>query len=337
MTETEPARQPARQPVRQSGREQVDEADDQASHEDPQQAPSSPPAQPKPLDFRNPITAERQVTRLEFLYRRPPVCARTARVFVTSSGRCVEYRPEKQPTTGELLFSGVRTMYDVDLSVHVTQLEAAPPSNGDKIAFSANIDLIWQVIQPSKVVLSGVSDVRQAVAPVLLRRLRSVTRQFQIEDPEKAERAANGEFADGTLGVEFGLSFQVFIRLAMDEHTLRHEAINRQVDLFRQIIEAGDFNQFALQLAIKPEDINTVVQMLVEERDSHRKAVFDFVTRLLESDALDRWQIDDQVRTTLQWLRDSGYKVLAGTDQARKFSYGDNHRGGHGDNGPSIP
>jgi hypothetical protein len=79
--------------------------------------------------------------------------------------------------------------------------------------------------------------------------------------------------------------------------------------------------------------------MLVAERDSHRQAVFDFVTRLLESDALDRWQIDDQVRTTLQWLRDSGYKVLAGSDEARRFSYGENHREPVGirDNGSSPP
>jgi len=156
---------------------------------------------------------------------------------------------------------------------------------------------------------------------------------------EKAEEAANARLRRSMLGTEFGLELEVFIRLAMDEISLTNAVIARKVELFRRIISTGDFNQFALELALQPSDIGTVVKLLVDERDSHRQAVFDFVTRLLESDALDRWQIDDQVRTTLQWLRDSGYKVLAGSDEARRFSYGENHRepAGIPENGSGPP
>src|SRR4051812_46657765 len=79
--------------------------------------PERPPIKennpPGPPEFRSPIIAERQVGRFEFLYRRPPVSARVARVFVTSSGRRMVYGPDNQPTTGELLWSGIRAMYDV--------------------------------------------------------------------------------------------------------------------------------------------------------------------------------------------------------------------------------
>jgi hypothetical protein len=293
----------------------------------PAKAPVKQPARPRKVEVRSPIVGERHVGRFELLYRRPPTSARIAWVFVTSSGRCIGYPPNLPPTTGELLWSGARTMYEVDLGVHVTQIEAAPPSHGDKIAFHANIDLVWQVINPSKVVRAGIKDVGQAVSPFLLSRLRAVTRQYEIDASEKAEQAANDEFQDGTLGADFGLSLQVFVRLSMDESSLTYAAIQRKVEIYRDIIAQGDYNQFALQLAANPDDVDTVVRLLVNERDSHRQAVFDFVTRLLESDALDRWQIDDQVRTTLQWLRDSGYKVLTGTDQARVTSFGDNHRG----------
>lgn len=269
-------------------------------------------------NIRCPIIEERKVGRFEFLYRRPAVSARVARVFVTSSGRCVEYRPDKQPTTGELVWGGIRTVYEVDLGVHLAQIEASPPSDGDRVSFAATADLLWRVTDPTKVVLAGIDDVRKAISPSLLSRLRGVTRQYDIGDAEKAEVAANDEFADNNLGAEFGLAAQVFIRLAMDDSSLQNAAIGRKSDFFRAIMAAGDYNEFALQLALKPDDISAVVQLLVDERESHRKALFEFVTSLLESDALDRWQIDDQVRITLQWLRDSGSKVLAGSESFRQ-------------------
>lgn len=298
-----------------------------------------PRSRPRPPRFRGPIVGERDVRRFELLYHRLPASARVARVFATSSGHQIVYWPDKQPTMGELLWSGIRTVYEVDLGVHVTQIVAAPPSQGDTTTFRAAIDVIWKVIDPSKVVLTGLGDVRQAVSPSLLHQLRAITRQYEIAELEKAEEAANGRLRHSTLGAEFGLTLEVFVRLAMDEASLDHAATQLKVEIFRRIISAGDFNQFALQLALNSSDISTVVKMLVDERDSHRQAVFDFVTRLLESDALDRWQIDDQVRTTLQWLRDSGYKVLAGSDEARKFSYGENHREQVGirDNGSGPP
>ena len=42
------------------------------------------PVRPQRPEFRNPIVNERQVSRFEFLYRRPPVSAQVARVFVSA-------------------------------------------------------------------------------------------------------------------------------------------------------------------------------------------------------------------------------------------------------------
>jgi hypothetical protein len=329
MNQPAPTKQPAAQPQKPQKPQQPEAPE----------KPDKPQSRPRPPQSRGPIVGERDVRRFEFLYRRLPASARVARVLVTSSGRQVVYRPDKQPTTGELLWSGARAVYEVDLGVHVTQIVATPPSQGDKTAFRAVIDVIWRVTDPAKVVLTGLGDVRQAVSPSLLYQLRTITRQYKIAELEKAEEAANGRLRHSTLGAEFGLKLEVFVRLTMDEASLTHATVQQKVELFRRIISAGDFNQFALELALEPNDIGTVVEKLVDERDSHRQAVFDFVTKLLESDALDRWQIDDQVRTTLQWLRDSGYKVLAGSDEARKFSYGENHREPVGilDNGSCAP
>lgn len=187
-------------------------------------------------EIRSPIIGERRIKPFEFLFRRLPVTSRVAHVLVTSAGRRKVCGPEEQPTTGELLWGGYRMAYDVDLGIHVTQLEATSPSKGDMIAFRAAMDLIWKVEKPEKVVLAGVDDVRLALAPFLLQHLRTVTREHQITVPQEAESHANAYFREHPVGVRFGLSVEVFVRLAMDEPTLNHDAIQRKVKLFRDII-----------------------------------------------------------------------------------------------------
>ncbi|HEX6343846.1 hypothetical protein [Umezawaea sp.] len=260
---------------------------------------------------------ELHVKRFELLYRRLPVGARVARVFVTRSGNCLTYPAAGQPTTGELVWNKVRTVYEVDLGIHVSTVEAYLPSCGDKICFKAIVDLEWRVTDPALVVQAGVTDVRKALSPRLLARLRAVTRRFDIADAAQAENCANEELDDDSLGEDRGLWVRPHVRLAMDDTSLGQSDIQRKVNHFRTIIAEGDFDQFALQLTLKPEDIDSVVKVLVEERDSRLRATFNFMNRLLESDALDRWQIDDQVRTALQMAQESIFRVLTGSGQPR--------------------
>ncbi|MDQ2589135.1 hypothetical protein [Saccharothrix yanglingensis] len=313
-------------------------SDPKSDSKDPARTEEPPPAaegakdRARPLapvtapDFGSPIVDELHVKRFELLYRRLPVGARVARVFVTRSGNCLTYPATGQPTTGELVWNKVRTVYEVDLGIHVSTVKAHLPSRGDKIYFKATVDLEWKVTDPAQVVQAGVTDVRKVLSPRLLARLRAVTRRFDIEDAAQAENCANEELEDDSLGADRGLWVRPHVRLAMDDTSLGQSDIQRKVDHFRTIIAEGDFDQFALQLTLKPEDIDSVVKVLVDERDSRLRATFDFMNRLLESDALDRWQIDDQVRTALQMAQESIFRVLTGSGQPRLVSSGETIR-----------
>ncbi|MCG8927560.1 hypothetical protein [Lentzea sp. CC55] len=274
-------------------------------------------------DFGSPIVSERHLSWLELLYRRLPVGARTARVFVTRSGRCLTYPTTEQPTTGELVWNKVRTVYEVDLGTHVSTVSTELPSRGDKIYFNATIDLEWNVADPTQVVQAGVTNVREMLTPRLLARLREVTRRFDIAEAAEAENSANRELDEEQLGANRGLWVQPHVRLSLDDTSLAQSDIQRKVNHFRTIIAEGDFDQFALQLTLKPQDIGSVVKVLVDERDSRLRATFDFMNRLLESDALDRWQIDDQVRTALQMAQESIFRVLTGSGQPRLVPSGE--------------
>ncbi|PPK71155.1 hypothetical protein V5P93_003019 [Actinokineospora auranticolor] len=272
-------------------------------------------------DF-TPVVREQPLSQRDLLAVRLPIDARLARVFVTRAGENLLFPPERQPTKGELLWRRARRVYEVDTGTHMTHIEAELPSRGDRFAFRAVIDLRCQVVDPVLLVTSGVRRLREMVAPALLARLRAVTRGFDIAEAHRAEDAATQELGSGPLGGEYGVRVEVFIRFAPDASSLEHAAVQRRVEQFREIIAAGDFQQFALQLAMRPEDIGAVVEKLADERDSSRAALFDFVTKMLESDALERWQVEEQLQSVLKWLAESSHKVLTGTDEARSVSFG---------------
>ncbi|MBN6042026.1 hypothetical protein [Amycolatopsis sp. 195334CR] len=269
-----------------------------------------------------PISKERHLRRFEFLFRRPPVRAWVARVFVLSTGELRVFAPDEQPTTGELLWSGYRTMYDVDLSRRRLALELSVPSKGDAFAFRANVDLRWKVEEPRKVVAEGITDIRRLVVPLLLQVLRKATRDQQAASVQDAEDLANEELRvrKKQLGSEYGISAEVFVRLRMDEQWERGVRMKSEVATYRAIIARGDLDQFALHLAQRPGDVEDVLKTLVSERDSHRHDLFEFIAKLLKSGALERWQVDDKVNDALKWLQESADRVIYGTDDAHRFS-----------------
>ncbi|GAA2795244.1 hypothetical protein GCM10010470_32800 [Saccharopolyspora taberi] len=265
------------------------------------------------------------------------------------------------------MMKGIRTVYEVNMGRHVIRIEADLPSRGDAFDFRADIDVHWRVSDPSRVVLDGVPDVRAALSPAILSALRKITRRFDVEQVELAEEAANQELARRAVGTDFGLWTEGFVRLAMDQASREHAGIRRRltrenvaetltqevrtrqeehrrevlearVAHYRSIMAAGDLSQFALRLAERPDEVEAVVTALINERDNHRHDTFNFITQLLQSDALDRWEVDDQIRTTLQWLKDNAIrKVISGTEDTRQLSpTGSTDQTGTQDPAPSM-
>jgi hypothetical protein len=264
-----------------------------------------------------PIVGEHHFGRFHIFHRRTPMRPWVARVFVLGNGRIVEFGRDKQPTTGELLWGGYRAMYEVDLALHRLGLEITLPSSGDEFVFRAVADVQWRVSDPKLVVRCGITDIRDVMVPELLDGLRKSTRSLLATDVELAEKSANGLFSHNWLTETYGLWTRVLVRLRLDEQKEENARLAADVQAYKVLISAGDLDQFALQLARNPENVDEVVQQLVRERDTHRRDVCDFLTKLLASDALDRWQIDDQVRVLLQWMDTSISRVLTGTDTAR--------------------
>jgi hypothetical protein len=274
----------------------------------------------EPSSFK-PLLGEYRVGRWDFLLRRAPARAWTATVFVHKNGTMKTFDRGTQPTVAQMLWGGFRSLYEVDLSLRRLTLGITLPSAGDAFVFRAAVDVQWRVVDPQLVVRGGITDIRRVLVPLLLAGLRQETRSLQVGDVESAEKAAGARFEHGWLEADHGLWTNVFVRLRMDKQAEHNVRLAAEVQAFKTLIEGGDVDQFALQLAQNPQQVGPVVQALVKERDTHRRQVFDFISKLLASDALDRWQIDDQVRVTLEWLKVSINRVISGTDAARQLSF----------------
>ncbi|KFZ82123.1 hypothetical protein ED92_18090 [Amycolatopsis sp. MJM2582] len=293
-----------------------------------------------PSSAYSPIAGGGRVGRLKLVRKGSIARPWVARVFVKGNGRLDVFSWTHQPTIGELVWSGYRSVYDVDLSLRNLSLDVTLPSAGEAFVFRTEVDVQWRVEVPETVVTKGLTDIRPVVVPRLLAGLRQASRALETSDVETAEKETNAYFDSKWLLDEYGLWTNILVRLRMDAQTERNIRLEAEVRAFKHLIENGDLDQFALQLAQNPQDVQAVVEVLVAERDNHRKEVVEFITRLIESDALDRWQIDDQVRVMMQWMQASINRVLTGTDTARQLSF-DDHR--HSDpsrpeqDGPSSP
>ncbi len=245
--------------------------------------------------------------------------ARIARVLITAEGKYVVVAPGT-PIPDAARRERIECLCEVDMGRHVTCIQHELPSKGDAFRFRASIEVHWRVTDPMRVVADGLVDVRAAMTPLLLMPLRRITRGHRIENCEEAEFAANQELARLAIGPEIGLETRTYVWLSMDEAVRDRIQLAERVGSYRNIIADGDLSQFALRLAQNPDDVAEVVQALVVERDAHRRDMVDLIVNLIRSGAIDRWEIDDQVRSVLQWLQQTTNKVITGTDEARQFS-----------------
>ncbi len=253
------------------------------------------------------------------------------------------------PRFGQLLWKGSGTLYEIDMGRHWTRIELELPSRSEAFAFNAVINVEWWVEEPVLIVKNGVYDVRKALDPHLWQRLSAITRRFEVEESAEAEAMAARSLSELPVGIEYGLVTRAFLRLRMDTPTVQHASavrdvqhkieleratqqlrllreestaklIDIRVTRYREILLSGDYDQFALQLAQNPDEVPAVVQMLRDERHNNQRAVTDFVTRLLDSGAIDRHEIDDQVREALRWLKQATDSVLIGPDAPDRLS-----------------
>jgi hypothetical protein len=284
-----------------------------------------------------PHITERPLRRID-AFSLPCPRARIAIVIVTGRSRAKLVGPDARPPRGEILRRR-GTLYEVDLGLHHTDFELELPAKGKSCGFRLIADVEWRVSQPVTVVTDNLGDIREALAVALRIRIGDATREYDVAEMADAEAAVRDALHSSDVGAPYGLKTTIVVRLTADEKShaysaerrelkrakklenLRHRNAKREdgherkrqrqrMEEYRRIVASGNVDQFALQLARRPEDVAAVIKMAREERYEERKQFTDLVSRLVQSGAISRWEVDDQVRVVLEWLAESTDRVM---------------------------
>jgi hypothetical protein len=309
-------------------------------------AASSPAMPAEPRDSFRPILADRVLRRFDAFVARPRVRAGVGIVLVNVRGEARSFSPHQWPTLGELVWAGSGSLYEVDMGLHHTEVALQLPAREDAFAFPVRAHVEWQVVDAIQVVRDNIRDVRVILASLLYWVLADQTRSVPVARPAEAETKAQKALNGLDLAGRYGLRVGIILEFRTDEPSVGHATARREaeheleiemlkqkvreaqerhnnvlisarLEMYRGIITRGDFDQFALQLAQRPEDVASVVQLMRDERDERLRQVTDFVLQMLNSGAIERWEIDDQVRTALNWLKESTENIIGSSGQDR--------------------
>lgn len=166
---------------------------------------------------------------------------------------------------------------------------------------------------------------------------------IDVTAPTGIEQAMLSATDRGCLGAEYGLWTRAITHLTLDEaatehntkmmklkwaieeeeaeHKLRvvknrneHEITVERVAVYRKIVAAGDVEQFALRLASHPDEISAITAIIREDQLTSRRDTIDFISRMVDSGVVERWEVSDQVREALAWLTDATARVVTHKD-----------------------
>lgn len=281
----------------------------------------------------DPVRQVRNLGRFEFVRHRPPTYAERALVFLTPGGRPQTYLPHQQPTRGELVTSNFRTLYEVDMAVQHMSLEHRLPSDGDAAFFSAEIDLTWRVVDPERIVLRHIRDVRAVLEPRLLTRMRRESRHYAIEESAAAEVAVMEALTASPLAADEGLEVHCEVRISLDEEAIHQLSSLRTLDYTKQrtrseheltrlrtrneqevmeesssfyarLLSQGEFDRWGAHLAQNPADIPLAIESIrADEREASANQI-RVIERLLDSGVVEDHMLEDTARAALAAVKE---------------------------------
>jgi hypothetical protein len=185
--------------------------------------------------------------------------------------------------------------------------------------------------------------------------------EIDISAPAGIQQAMRKATELRCVGAEYGLWTHAITQLTLDEAAAEHrtkmmqlkwaieeeqaeqelrriqdrnqqEITTERIKVYREIIAAGDVERFALRLASNPDDISAITTIIREDQLTSRRDTIEFISHMVDSGVVERWEVSDQVREALEWLRDATARVV--TDKNHRVTEVDRgvhqHRRGRG-------
>jgi len=280
------------------------------------------------VDTYNPIISKEEIPRLRLFQPRPTPEPGVALVFFREGQPLVTLWPGDRLTAGEIRWGNYKIVHKIDITEHTFTFQCTLPCERDAFDFQAEAQVTCSVDDPAVIVERNVTDARAVLEPLIVRTMRTISRNYDVEESAEAEKAIAQAVEDESYNV--GLKLNRFVvKLSLEEdartHIRRLKQIEREkererraseleklrdeleiermrikMDFYSPLIKEGHWQLLALQLTNHPEDVATVAQMLSQQRQVEMDHQLKALKIMLEEDALEGFQIEEAGKRVLQ-------------------------------------
>jgi len=284
----------------------------------------------------NPILSKERVSAWHRLNPWLTPALGTALVFTGVKRRPVVVWPDDTSDLNTIRWSNYQAMYRIDISTHSFSLDCLLPCQDLACDFIAEARVQYWVDDPVIMVERRITNARATLESLLLRTMRSASRNHDLDQLASAEQAITTAIEKHAKQGGFEVTSFV-LKLAIDAEerahvrqlrqiqrdkvfangesellilrdTLDRDRRKQQLEFYSQLTQKGYGQLVLFYLTHHPEDFLKVAELLAQQRRSEREYWLKAVTDLFKSDVLEEFD--------LQQIRD--YVLQHFTEQERQ-------------------
>jgi hypothetical protein len=225
---------------------------------------------------------------------------------------------------------------EVALGQHRTDFPMELPASSGAAFFHARVEVRWCAADPELIADAQLRDVSVVLRPELEHRLLGITLQYPIGQADRATRAITDELARHDrppLGVDVGLTTQVFVRLDLDDLAIQadndvrsvvhsaqveertEEMKARRLARMEKILARGAYAQAAALAAENPGDLRAAIDMLNSNDHATQDQRIGLLTHMMDLGIIPRRQLNQDAQALLDWLHTRAAPLLPGSDR----------------------
>ena len=280
------------------------------------------------VDTFNPIINKEAIPRLQLFQPRPTPEPGVALVLFREGHPLITLWPGDRLTAGEVRWGKYKTVYKIDVTEHSFGFNCTLPCESDAFDFQADVQVTCSVDNPAIIVERNITDVCAVLEPLIIGTMRSISRDYDVEESAAAEKAIRKAVEGEAYNVGLNLN-RFIVRLSLEEEarthirslrqierdkererreaeldrqrdTLEMERMKMKMDFYGPLIKEGQWQLLALQLTNHPEDVAAVAQMLNQQHQADMDRQLAALKIMIEEDALEGFQIEEAGKRVLQ-------------------------------------
>lgn len=299
----------------------------------------------------DPIIKREEFPKFSLFASRPAVEPGVALVLFREDGETLTLMEGYHLTAGQVAWGRFKGYYKVDIGLHSFSLQANLPCNKDAFNFRADIQVTFQVFNPTEIVKNQIHDSQSYLQPELINLMRNISRKYTAAQSEEAEQEIIQAYGGGVKLGGFQIT-RVIADLELDsssrEHLRKLDEITRtrveetaahelhkqrdqfdierkqiKMDFYGPLIQRGQWEMLGLHLAEHPDDVATIAQMLTQQRQLEYENQLKMLKVMLDNDVIEGFQLEETSKQVLkdlvQNLTPIVTKTLTGGEEPKKL------------------